>query len=89
MMRPDLLAYAAIPALVVSALGCEDTRAVSEQTSAGLVAKLAPLVKEDVEQVRRGLPEGATKLGAMRFDRHLRDRLGGRGSDPDRSGCCS
>jgi hypothetical protein len=65
MMRPDLLAYAAIPALVVSALGCEDTRAVSEQTSAGLVAKLAPLVKEDVEQVRRGLPEGATKLGAM------------------------
>ena len=31
----------------------------------------------------------ATKLGAVRFDRHLGDRFGGRGSDPDRSGRCS
>jgi hypothetical protein len=31
----------------------------------------------------------ATKLGAVRFDRHLGDRFAGRRSDPDRSGCCS
>lgn len=63
MTRKDLLFCAAIPAIVAFAVGCENTKAVSEQTSADMIAKLAPVVKEDVEQVRRGLPQGAAKLG--------------------------
>ena len=31
----------------------------------------------------------ATKLGAVRFDRHLEQWVGGRGSDPGSSGRCS
>lgn len=64
MNRLDLLMVTAVPVLAASALGCENTRAISEQTSAEMVAKLVPIVKEDVEQVRKGLPEGAAKLGA-------------------------
>lgn len=65
MMRPDLLVYAAVPLLVFSIAGCENSRAASEQIAADAVTKLLPTVKEDVLQVRRGLPEGASKLGAL------------------------
>jgi hypothetical protein len=65
MMRTELLAYAAAASLVVSVAGCEDSRAASEQRAADSVAKLVPIVKEDVEQVRRGLPQGSAKLGTL------------------------
>jgi hypothetical protein len=65
MMRTELLAYAVASALVVSAAGCEDSRAAAEQKAADAVAKLLPTVKEDVEQVRRGLPQGAAKLATL------------------------
>jgi hypothetical protein len=46
-------------------LGCEDKGKLSEQTAVDELQRLAPVVKEDVEQVRKGLPEGAAKLAAM------------------------
>jgi hypothetical protein len=65
-MRLELVAFAvSAAAVVVSASGCEDTKAISEQNATQAVAKLLPVVKEDVEQVRRGLPEGAKKLGTL------------------------
>lgn len=65
-MRIEPLAYTAVAvAVVVSVSACEDSRAVSEQNATQAVAKLLPVVKEDVEQVRRGLPEGAKKLGTL------------------------
>jgi hypothetical protein len=47
------------------ATGCEDTVKVSEQKAVDAAAKLVPVVNEDVTQVRRGLPAGAAKLGAL------------------------
>ena len=38
MMRTELLAYAVASALVVSAAGCEDSRAGAEQMAADAVA---------------------------------------------------
>lgn len=65
-MRFEHLAFtASAVALVVSASACEDTRALSEQNAMQAMTKLLPVVKEDVEQVRRGLPEGAKKLGTL------------------------
>jgi hypothetical protein len=57
------------PALALSALAlllaaCDDGRKASEQDAADAVQQLAPIFKEDVAQVRRGLPQGAAKLGA-------------------------
>jgi hypothetical protein len=45
--------------------GCDDNRKASEQGAADEVQRLVPVVKEDVEQVRKGLPLGAAKLAAM------------------------
>jgi len=65
-MRFELLAFtASAAAIVVSVSACEDSKAISEQNATHAVAKLLPVVKEDVEQVRRGLPEGAKKLGTL------------------------
>jgi hypothetical protein len=65
-MRFELLAFtASAAAIVVSVSACEDSKAISEQNATQAVAKLLPVVKEDVEQVRRGLPEGAKKLGTL------------------------
>lgn len=56
----------AAAALAAAALtGCDDNRKLSEQSAADEVQRIAPVVKEDVEQVRKGLPEGAVKLAAL------------------------
>jgi hypothetical protein len=50
-------------ALVVA--GCDEGRKLSEQDAVDAAAQLAPVLSEDVAQVRRGLPQGAAKLGPM------------------------
>jgi hypothetical protein len=45
--------------------GCDDHRKASEQSAVDEVQRLTPLVKEDVEQVRKGLPLGAAKLATL------------------------
>ena len=60
-LRPSACAAALLSG---GAAGCADSKA-AEQKAADVVAMLAPLVKEDVAQVRRGLPEGAAKLGVL------------------------
>ena len=57
-------AFASIAVASVFLGGCPDAGKLSEQKAADVVAKLAPVVGIDVQQVRRGLPEGAAKLGA-------------------------
>src|SRR5262249_12352667 len=42
-----------------------DNRKQSEQGAVDEVQRLVPVVKEDVEQVRKGLPLGAEKLATM------------------------
>lgn len=64
MNRNGLLASFAALALVSSIAGCEDKKAAAELRAVSSAAKLMPVVQEDVAQVRRGLPEGAKKLGA-------------------------
>lgn len=55
--RLALIAFAAI-----ALAGCDDGKKLSEKEAADEVALIAPIVKEDVEQVRKGLPAGAAKL---------------------------
>lgn len=56
---------AATAAIVVSLSACDDGGKASEQTAVDEIAKLTTVIKEDVAQVRRGLPQGAAKLGPM------------------------
>jgi hypothetical protein len=60
---PKPLASAALLLLTLAA--CDDGRKASEQSAADELARLAPVLKEDVAEVRRGLPQGADKLGPM------------------------
>jgi len=62
-VRPSALALAA--SLLVTLAACDDNRKASEQAAVDELGRLAPVLKEDVAQVRRGLPEGAAKLGPM------------------------
>jgi len=55
----------AIAAAALGLLGCEDKGKTSEQGAVDEVQRLLPVVKEDVEQVRKGLPQGAAKLATM------------------------
>jgi hypothetical protein len=64
-MRRSWLANLVIPAIVATLPGCEDTRKLQEQAAVDLIGKLVPVAKEDAAQVRRGLPEGAAKLGEL------------------------
>src|SRR5262245_21277763 len=63
MQSPFALALAASAS--VALVACDDARKASEQAAVDQVARLAPLVKEDAEQVRRGVPEGAKKLAGL------------------------
>ncbi|WP_437877349.1 hypothetical protein [Sorangium sp. So ce513] len=45
--------------------GCEDDGKTSQKHAAELCAKLAPVVAEDVGQVRTGLPPGSEKLASL------------------------
>ncbi len=58
----SILASALVP-FVFALAACDDNKKASEQSAVDALGKLAPVVKEDVAQVRRGLPEGAQKLG--------------------------
>ncbi len=42
--------------------GCDDGKKLSEREAAEEVERIAPIVKEDVEAIRKGLPLGAAKL---------------------------
>jgi hypothetical protein len=66
-VRPPLrpLAALALSLPILALAGCDDGRKASEQDAVDIAAQLAPVLKEDVAQVRRGLPQGAAKLGPM------------------------
>ncbi len=62
MMRPDTAVSFVVPVLLASLAGCADP-AKQEQIAVDVLAKVAPLADADAAQVRRGLPDGAKKLG--------------------------
>ncbi|MRG93456.1 hypothetical protein [Polyangium spumosum] len=65
-MRSSSLASLIVPAALVATLpACEDNSKQQEQDAAYVLDKLVPLANEDAAQVRRGLPEGAKKLGEI------------------------
>jgi hypothetical protein len=66
-MRSSRSAFTALATLtLVAALAaCDDGRKVAEGVAVDTLAKLSDVVKEDVAQVRHGLPQGAAKLGTM------------------------
>jgi hypothetical protein len=56
--------FVALP-LALAALGlsgCDDGKKLSEREAFEEVERIAPILKEDVEQIRKGLPAGAAKL---------------------------
>lgn len=55
---------AAAVAFALALPACDDPK-VSEQRAADVVTRLQATVKDDVAQLRRGLPDGAAKLGAL------------------------
>lgn len=55
------LGLVAVVALVALG-GCDDVKKLSEREASEEVALMAPIVKEDVEQIRKGVPLGAAKL---------------------------
>ncbi|MBK6696187.1 MAG: hypothetical protein IPG50_28930 [Myxococcales bacterium] len=58
--------FSLVPALALSASisACKDTGKISAQGAAENVAWLAGLADRDVQEIERGLPNGAAKLGA-------------------------
>jgi len=64
-MRSSWLASLVVPALVVTLPACEDTNKQQEEAAAFVLDKLVKVANEDAAQVRRGLPEGAKKLGEV------------------------
>jgi hypothetical protein len=73
-MRPAAVLSVLLPLSLASA-ACDEAKKHAEQSAADALAKLEPVVKEDVAQVRRGLPEGAAKLGPMLDPDTLTDLL--------------
>lgn len=61
-MRKGSAVCLVVPALVASLASCADP-ARQEQIAASVLTKIAPIADADAAQVRRGLPEGAKKLG--------------------------
>ncbi|EYF03964.1 hypothetical protein [Chondromyces apiculatus] len=58
-----LLLTTALCALLLG--GCNEDGKVAQQYATDITAKMAPILRTDVEQVRRGLPSGAKKVGEM------------------------
>jgi len=59
-------ASASLSLLLLSAnVGCTDASKVSEGKAVAHVERLAKLADDDVEEVRRGLPQGAKSLGSV------------------------
>ncbi len=61
--------------LALGAAACDDGRKHAEQAAVEALAKLSPVLAEDVAEVRRGLPAGAAKLGPMLDPDTLSDLL--------------
>ena len=61
-MGPLKIVMGALCAVLGLTLGCKDSGKVSTERAAHHVATLAETVKVDVEEIRRGLPEGAKTL---------------------------
>jgi hypothetical protein len=53
------------PVAAVAAAGCTDRVKVSEERAVAHAAAVAALVDKDIEEIRRGLPAGAKKLGEI------------------------
>jgi len=65
-MRPvNRSMLAAIAPIVLTLAACDENKKASEQDAVDTLAKVSALVKDDAAQVRRGLPEGAAKLGKL------------------------
>jgi hypothetical protein len=60
--RRSLLLFALGSAFVAPSSGCEDTGKLSEQVAVDALPTLTPLVERDVEQIRKGMPEGVKIL---------------------------
>ena len=61
----DYSARLVVLPVVLAALGlvgCDDGKKLSERGAAEEIERIAPVVKEDVEQLRKGVPLGAAKL---------------------------
>jgi hypothetical protein len=56
---------AAIVPIVLTLSACDDNKKASEQSAVDELGKLVTLLKEDVAQVKRGLPNGAEKLAKL------------------------
>lgn len=54
-----------LPVLLILALGCSETGKKSAELSVGHVKELAAAAREDVRQVRTGLPLGAAELSKL------------------------
>ncbi|HEY3499880.1 MAG TPA: hypothetical protein VGK73_34555 [Polyangiaceae bacterium] len=54
-----------MPVLLILALGCSETGKKSAELSVGHVKELAAAAREDVRQVRTGLPLGAAELSKL------------------------
>ena len=63
--RASLVACALLGLLVPLVAACDDGGKASQKYASDVTEKLVPVLKEDVAQVRRGLPEGAAKLGTL------------------------
>jgi hypothetical protein len=59
------IVFLASLAPVAASLGCTDAAKVSEGKAAAHAERLAKLADDDVDEVRRGLPQGAKSLGQM------------------------
>lgn len=65
--------FVSVALVSIALAGCEDKNKMSEQAAVDLVAPLSAVVKDDVEQVRRGVPEVATKLTKVLDDDTLKN----------------
>lgn len=59
------ITFAAALAFIAFASGCKDEGKISAQGAAENAAWLATLAEKDVQEIERGLPEGAKRLSAM------------------------
>lgn len=64
-MKTAYLAAAAVPAIIVGLTACDNKGEVSVQKAQAELAKVHAVVKEDVRQMREGLPKGAQVLGDL------------------------
>jgi hypothetical protein len=79
-MGPLKILMVALGTAVGFTLGCKDSAKVSTERATHHVATLAETVKVDVEEIRRGLPEGAKLLATTVFRPHRPAAAAGSGA---------